>query len=149
MKSMFYSCHTNISAVVILQLTITAFVLWFVFVCSLHVAAARGQTDCLSVILAHGADLSITDAAGMCLCICVFRNNRTCDRCFKSYLLLHKFDFINNYCKYKVEWIVVGMVSGYLSGFGTYFLETDFPFRCFLKAFVFFILSNLSLNSLV
>ncbi|KAE8285146.1 Ankycorbin Ankyrin repeat and coiled-coil structure-containing protein [Larimichthys crocea] len=31
---------------------------------ALHVAAARGQTDCLSVILAHGADLSITDAAG-------------------------------------------------------------------------------------
>ncbi|TKS84571.1 Ankycorbin Ankyrin repeat and coiled-coil structure-containing protein [Collichthys lucidus] len=31
---------------------------------ALHVAAARGQTDCLSVILAHGADLSITDATG-------------------------------------------------------------------------------------
>ncbi|XP_028273003.1 ankycorbin isoform X2 [Parambassis ranga] len=31
---------------------------------ALHVAAARGQTDCLSVILAHGADLSIIDAAG-------------------------------------------------------------------------------------
>ncbi|XP_056259636.1 ankycorbin isoform X2 [Seriola aureovittata] len=31
---------------------------------ALHVAAARGQTDCLSVILAHGADLSVTDAAG-------------------------------------------------------------------------------------
>ncbi|XP_029301032.1 LOW QUALITY PROTEIN: ankycorbin [Cottoperca gobio] len=31
---------------------------------ALHLAAARGQTDCLSVILAHGADLSITDAAG-------------------------------------------------------------------------------------
>ncbi|XP_044031152.1 ankycorbin isoform X2 [Siniperca chuatsi] len=33
---------------------------------ALHVAAARGQTDCLSVILAHGhgADMSITDAAG-------------------------------------------------------------------------------------
>lgn len=31
---------------------------------ALHVAAARGQTDCLAVILAHGADLSITDAAG-------------------------------------------------------------------------------------
>ncbi|XP_068609029.1 ankycorbin [Brachionichthys hirsutus] len=30
----------------------------------LHVAAARGQTDCLSVILAHGADLSATDSAG-------------------------------------------------------------------------------------
>ncbi|XP_059214150.1 ankycorbin isoform X1 [Centropristis striata] len=32
---------------------------------ALHVAAARGQTDCLSVILAHGADLSVTDAAGL------------------------------------------------------------------------------------
>ncbi|XP_076613709.1 ankycorbin isoform X2 [Chaetodon auriga] len=31
---------------------------------ALHVAAARGQTDCLSVILAHGVDLSVTDAAG-------------------------------------------------------------------------------------
>ncbi|XP_047426188.1 ankycorbin isoform X2 [Mugil cephalus] len=31
---------------------------------ALHVAAARGLTDCLSIILAHGADLSITDAAG-------------------------------------------------------------------------------------
>ncbi|XP_040915168.1 ankycorbin isoform X1 [Toxotes jaculatrix] len=31
---------------------------------ALHVAAARGQTDCLAVILAHGADLSVTDAAG-------------------------------------------------------------------------------------
>ncbi|XP_058473461.1 ankycorbin isoform X2 [Solea solea] len=31
---------------------------------ALHVAAARGQTDCLSVILTHGADLSVTDAAG-------------------------------------------------------------------------------------
>ncbi|XP_030598586.1 ankycorbin isoform X2 [Archocentrus centrarchus] len=31
---------------------------------ALHVAVARGQTDCLSVILAHGVDLSITDAAG-------------------------------------------------------------------------------------
>ncbi|KAM6976379.1 ankycorbin [Tautogolabrus adspersus] len=32
---------------------------------ALHVAAARGLTDCLSVILAHGADLSITDASGL------------------------------------------------------------------------------------
>lgn len=31
---------------------------------ALHVAAARGQLDCLSFILAHGADLSVTDAAG-------------------------------------------------------------------------------------
>lgn len=33
-------------------------------VLSLHVAAARGQTDCLSVLLAHGVDLSLADAAG-------------------------------------------------------------------------------------
>lgn len=40
------------------------------FVSSLHVAAARGLADCLSVILSHGADLSITDAAGtFCSCI--------------------------------------------------------------------------------
>ncbi|XP_053303721.1 ankycorbin isoform X2 [Pleuronectes platessa] len=32
---------------------------------ALHAAAARGQTECLSVILSHGADLSITDAAGL------------------------------------------------------------------------------------
>ncbi|XP_034565238.1 ankycorbin isoform X2 [Notolabrus celidotus] len=32
---------------------------------ALHVAAARGLTDCLSVILSHGADLSITDGAGL------------------------------------------------------------------------------------
>uniref|UniRef100_A0A3Q3AC98 Retinoic acid induced 14 n=1 Tax=Kryptolebias marmoratus TaxID=37003 RepID=A0A3Q3AC98_KRYMA len=32
---------------------------------ALHVAAARGQTDCLAVILSHGADLSVTDAAGL------------------------------------------------------------------------------------
>ncbi|XP_029941045.1 ankycorbin isoform X3 [Salarias fasciatus] len=31
---------------------------------ALHAAAARGQTECLSVILAHGADLSVTDLAG-------------------------------------------------------------------------------------
>uniref|UniRef100_A0A3B5L745 Uncharacterized protein n=1 Tax=Xiphophorus couchianus TaxID=32473 RepID=A0A3B5L745_9TELE len=32
---------------------------------ALHVAAARGLTECLAVMLAHGADLSVTDAAGM------------------------------------------------------------------------------------
>ncbi|KAJ0057188.1 hypothetical protein NL108_002136, partial [Boleophthalmus pectinirostris] len=31
----------------------------------LHVAAARGQTDCLVAILSHGADPSITDATGL------------------------------------------------------------------------------------
>ncbi len=51
---------------------------------SLHVAAARGQTDCLSVILAHGADPSITDAAGMYCC------ERTCGKSdhFSQYLYL-------------------------------------------------------------
>lgn len=37
-------------------------------VCSvsrLHVAAARGHADCLSVLLAHSADLSLPDAAGI------------------------------------------------------------------------------------
>ncbi|XP_055010038.1 ankycorbin isoform X2 [Boleophthalmus pectinirostris] len=32
---------------------------------ALHVAAARGQTDCLVAILSHGADPSITDATGL------------------------------------------------------------------------------------
>lgn len=31
---------------------------------ALHVAATRGQTECLTVILAHGADLSVTDGSG-------------------------------------------------------------------------------------
>ncbi|KAI3362349.1 hypothetical protein L3Q82_012649, partial [Scortum barcoo] len=42
---------------------------------ALHVAAARGQTDCLSIILAHGADLSITDAAGLNPLHLAARNN--------------------------------------------------------------------------
>ncbi|XP_068429655.1 ankycorbin [Clinocottus analis] len=44
---------------------------------ALHVAAARGQTDCLSVILAHGADLSITDAAGFNPLHLAAKNNHT------------------------------------------------------------------------
>ncbi|XP_034402947.1 ankycorbin isoform X2 [Cyclopterus lumpus] len=44
---------------------------------ALHVAAARGQTDCLSVILAHGADLSITDAAGSNPLHLAAKNNHT------------------------------------------------------------------------
>lgn len=32
---------------------------------ALHVAAARGQTECLGAILSHAADLSVTDAAGL------------------------------------------------------------------------------------
>ncbi|XP_054468165.1 ankycorbin isoform X1 [Anoplopoma fimbria] len=44
---------------------------------ALHVAAARGQTDCLSVILAHGADLSITDAAGLNPLHLAAKNNHT------------------------------------------------------------------------
>lgn len=31
---------------------------------ALHVAAARGQAECLAVILAHGADVSLQDASG-------------------------------------------------------------------------------------
>ncbi|XP_071321535.1 ankycorbin isoform X2 [Trachinotus anak] len=44
---------------------------------ALHVAAARGQTDCLSVILAHGADLSVTDAAGFNPLHLAAKNNHT------------------------------------------------------------------------
>nr|XP_020461665.1 ankycorbin isoform X2 [Monopterus albus] len=44
---------------------------------ALHVAASRGQTDCLSVILAHGADLSITDAAGFNPLHLAAKNNHT------------------------------------------------------------------------
>ncbi|XP_068561896.1 ankycorbin isoform X2 [Cebidichthys violaceus] len=44
---------------------------------ALHVAAARGQTDCLSVILSHGADLSITDAAGFNPLHLAAKNNHT------------------------------------------------------------------------
>ncbi|XP_075945756.1 ankycorbin isoform X2 [Anarhichas minor] len=44
---------------------------------ALHAAAGRGQTDCLSVILAHGADLSITDAAGFNPLHLAAKNNHT------------------------------------------------------------------------
>ncbi|KAK2888376.1 ankycorbin isoform X2 [Channa argus] len=44
---------------------------------ALHVAASRGQTDCLSVILAHGADQSITDAAGFNPLHLAAKNNHT------------------------------------------------------------------------
>ncbi|KAK9532663.1 hypothetical protein VZT92_010037 [Zoarces viviparus] len=44
---------------------------------ALHVAAGRGQMDCLSVILAHGADLSITDAAGFNPLHLAAKNNHT------------------------------------------------------------------------
>lgn len=44
---------------------------------ALHVAAARGQTDCLSFILAHGADLSVTDAAGFSPLHLAAKNNHT------------------------------------------------------------------------
>ncbi|XP_041826635.1 ankycorbin [Melanotaenia boesemani] len=43
---------------------------------ALHVAAARGQTDCLAVILAHGADLSVTDAAGFTALHLAAKNNQ-------------------------------------------------------------------------
>ncbi|XP_069020047.1 ankycorbin isoform X1 [Embiotoca jacksoni] len=49
---------------------------------ALHVAAARGQTDCLSVILAHGADLSITDAAGFTPLHLAAKNNHV--ECFRK-----------------------------------------------------------------
>ncbi|XP_030291939.1 ankycorbin isoform X2 [Sparus aurata] len=55
---------------------------------ALHVAAARGQTDCLSVILAHGADLSITDAAGYNPLHLAAKNNHTecCKKLIQSKL---------------------------------------------------------------
>ncbi|KAG7258578.1 hypothetical protein CRUP_011769, partial [Coryphaenoides rupestris] len=42
---------------------------------ALHVAATRGLSDCLSVILAHGADLSVTDAAGFTALHLAAKNN--------------------------------------------------------------------------
>ncbi|XP_068190656.1 ankycorbin isoform X2 [Antennarius striatus] len=44
---------------------------------ALHVAAARGQTDCLSVILAHGPDLSVADSAGFNPLHLAAKNNHT------------------------------------------------------------------------
>lgn len=41
------------------------------FFLSLHIAAAQGQAECLAVILAHGADVSLQDASGW-LQQCVF-----------------------------------------------------------------------------
>lgn len=37
---------------------------FFSFFLSLHVAATQGQVECLAVILAHGADVSLQDASG-------------------------------------------------------------------------------------
>lgn len=44
---------------------------------ALHVAAARGQIDCLSFILTHGADLSVTDLAGFSPLHLAAKNNHT------------------------------------------------------------------------
>lgn len=38
--------------------------IFFPFFLSLHVAASQGQAECLAVILAHGADVSLQDASG-------------------------------------------------------------------------------------
>ncbi|CAF99320.1 unnamed protein product, partial [Tetraodon nigroviridis] len=42
---------------------------------ALHVAAARGQSDCLAVLLAHSADLTVSDAAGLAPLHLAARNN--------------------------------------------------------------------------
>ncbi|KAL0965708.1 hypothetical protein UPYG_G00284700 [Umbra pygmaea] len=42
---------------------------------ALHVAASRGQTECLSVILAHGADISVIDASGFSALHLAAKNN--------------------------------------------------------------------------
>ncbi|XP_023193977.1 ankycorbin isoform X2 [Xiphophorus maculatus] len=53
---------------------------------ALHVAAARGLTECLSVMLAHGADLSVTDAAGFTPLHLAAKNNHLecCRRLIQS-----------------------------------------------------------------
>ncbi|XP_027880665.1 ankycorbin isoform X3 [Xiphophorus couchianus] len=52
----------------------------------LHVAAARGLTECLAVMLAHGADLSVTDAAGFTPLHLAAKNNHLecCRRLIQS-----------------------------------------------------------------
>ncbi|RVE65720.1 hypothetical protein OJAV_G00119210 [Oryzias javanicus] len=42
---------------------------------ALHVAAAGGHTDCLAAILAHGADLSVSDASGFTALHVASKNN--------------------------------------------------------------------------
>uniref|UniRef100_A0A3B1JRF9 Retinoic acid induced 14 n=1 Tax=Astyanax mexicanus TaxID=7994 RepID=A0A3B1JRF9_ASTMX len=42
---------------------------------ALHVAAARGQAECLAVILAHGADVSVVDASGFSALHLAAKNN--------------------------------------------------------------------------
>ncbi|XP_076020248.1 ankycorbin isoform X2 [Genypterus blacodes] len=51
---------------------------------ALHVAASRGQTDCLSVILAHGVDPSLMDAAGFTPLHLAAKNNHV--ECCKKLL---------------------------------------------------------------
>ncbi|XP_072518789.1 ankycorbin [Salminus brasiliensis] len=42
---------------------------------ALHVAATRGQAECLAVILAHGADVSVVDASGFSALHLAAKNN--------------------------------------------------------------------------
>ncbi|XP_036444446.1 ankycorbin isoform X3 [Colossoma macropomum] len=42
---------------------------------ALHVAATRGQAECLAVILAHGADISVVDASGSSALHLAAKNN--------------------------------------------------------------------------
>uniref|UniRef100_A0A4W4FYQ8 Retinoic acid induced 14 n=1 Tax=Electrophorus electricus TaxID=8005 RepID=A0A4W4FYQ8_ELEEL len=43
---------------------------------ALHVAATRGQAECLAVILAHGADVSVVDASGSTALHLAAKNNQ-------------------------------------------------------------------------
>ncbi|XP_072228022.1 ankycorbin isoform X2 [Leuresthes tenuis] len=53
---------------------------------ALHVAACRGQADCLAAILAHGADLTAADAAGFTVLHLAAKNNHVecCRRLIQS-----------------------------------------------------------------
>ncbi|KAM4527447.1 ankycorbin isoform 2-T2 [Odontesthes bonariensis] len=53
---------------------------------ALHVAACRGQADCLAAILAHGADLTAADAAGFTALHLAAKNNHVecCRRLIQS-----------------------------------------------------------------
>uniref|UniRef100_A0A671QPX3 Ankycorbin-like n=1 Tax=Sinocyclocheilus anshuiensis TaxID=1608454 RepID=A0A671QPX3_9TELE len=51
---------------------------------ALHVAATRGQAECLAVILAHGADVSLQDASGFTALHLAAKNNHS--ECAKKLL---------------------------------------------------------------
>uniref|UniRef100_A0A3B4BXI9 Retinoic acid induced 14 n=1 Tax=Pygocentrus nattereri TaxID=42514 RepID=A0A3B4BXI9_PYGNA len=57
---------------------------------ALHVAATRGQAECLAVILAHGADVSLVDASGSSALHLAAKNNH--QECAKKLIQ------VNSYC---------------------------------------------------